>query len=694
MRAIPALVVLALAASACAPPVAKSGHDAAVPDGTDASSAFDGGPSDVDGGSPDAGEADAGPDFTPVSVSAAVAKVKNLLVGLPPTDAEVEAVVADRAALNGLVAQWMTLPQYNEKLLRFFTTQFQQDQWTFWDLTFQFHGNIPFMNDQRRFVENLQQSFARTALQLIAEGKPFTEVLTTKRLMMTTAVMATYATVDVTHMDDGYNMVDLFQRDQPSQVTVQSAGNIPLQQTTDPLNPYFLVFNAPSIATSYQTGCPYGTLTYPAPASYSAIADLLYGYQPRVPDRPGCFPPLVAAPARYITDADFSDWRMVTVRQPQTAEATTRFYDLLTMRGGQELVLHTPRVGFFTTPAFAARWQTNDSNQHRVVANQTLIVALGKPIGLTNTTQPRSLAALDTAHAGPGTTCYECHQSLDPMRQFFHQSYSYYFGTQDVPEVLAVDGQFAFHGVVGSGSRIEDLGDLLASHPMFGAAWVQKLCTYASSAPCDESDPEFQRLVGVFTESHYNWNALAKALFASPLVTYLQATDSVVGNGQVFPVARRDHLCATLSSRLGIADVCGLNVNTPSFSQVLTTIAGSWPSDQYSRGNESPSLAVTPSTMTRGGMEALCFDLAQKLVDNGTSGYNSADPTASIDKLTGTLMGLTSDRSAGPAAVLLDHYNAALAMGTPPTNPQNKVNAMKSTFVLACLSPYVIGVGQ
>ena len=43
-----------------------------------------------------------------------VAKVKNLLLGLPPTDDEVQAVQADPAALKTLISTLMQLPQYDQ----------------------------------------------------------------------------------------------------------------------------------------------------------------------------------------------------------------------------------------------------------------------------------------------------------------------------------------------------------------------------------------------------------------------------------------------------------------------------------------------------------------------------------------------------------------------------------------------------
>src|SRR5437879_5809408 len=57
-----------------------------------------------------------------------VAKVKNILLGLPPTDAEVAAVIADPSALAGLIDSWMARPEYSQKMMVFFELAFQQTQ--------------------------------------------------------------------------------------------------------------------------------------------------------------------------------------------------------------------------------------------------------------------------------------------------------------------------------------------------------------------------------------------------------------------------------------------------------------------------------------------------------------------------------------------------------------------------------------
>jgi hypothetical protein len=353
--------------------------------------------------------------------------------------------------------------------------------------------------------------------------------------------------------------------------------------------------------------------------------------------------------------------------------------------------LRTPRVGFFTTPSFLAEWNTNNSNQARVTANQTLIVALGHGISPQNATLPPSTAAVDQTHAAPGTACYACHQSLDPMRQYFRQQYSYYFHPQTSQAQISQPGSFGFRGVSLSGSSIFDLASQLAGHPDFAGSWVQKLCTWANSARCDETDGEFQRIAALFADSNYDWKTLELTVFSSPLVTYLAPTKTVSQGGQVFPVARRDHLCASLSNRLGIPDACGLDVNTvvPQDLKAVQFIAGVLPSDAYSRGAEEPVLANDPNLFFRTGMENICAVFAARLIDAGaTPQWSSASPDAAIADFVHTLMGVGTGRDATPISILTGHLASARAAGLSGSD------ALKSTFVLACLSPSVVGIGQ
>ena len=64
---------------------------------------------------------------------------------------------------------------------------------------FDFGGSTRNVGDDAfpRLVQNLQDSFALTAWQLVKEGRPFTETLTTKRFRMTTALKSLYVQIEM-----------------------------------------------------------------------------------------------------------------------------------------------------------------------------------------------------------------------------------------------------------------------------------------------------------------------------------------------------------------------------------------------------------------------------------------------------------------------------------------------------------------
>src|SRR5579863_10245677 len=151
-------------------------------------------------------------NFVADSPQTYVAKVKTILVGEQPTDAELKAVVADPNALAGLVQQWMQLPEYNAKMEVFFELQFQQTQIT----TADFVDMIPPRGFDRGpganiLLQNVRESFARTVLELVKEGQPLTQAFTTHRVMMTPALMSLYAFMDDRQLlSDGTTIVDNF----------------------------------------------------------------------------------------------------------------------------------------------------------------------------------------------------------------------------------------------------------------------------------------------------------------------------------------------------------------------------------------------------------------------------------------------------------------------------------------------------
>src|SRR5262245_63906915 len=144
----------------------------------------------------------------------AVRKVKNLLTGMPPSDEDVALVTSTGAAgLQQLVSTWQTTDPYRglfaDKMVGFFRNAFQQTGFTpTEDFKIQLltNGGFDFgpggsrlAGDDAfpRIVQNLQDSFAKTAWQLVQEGHPFTETLTTNRFVMTTALKSLYVQVEM-----------------------------------------------------------------------------------------------------------------------------------------------------------------------------------------------------------------------------------------------------------------------------------------------------------------------------------------------------------------------------------------------------------------------------------------------------------------------------------------------------------------
>jgi hypothetical protein len=650
----------------------------------------------------DAGAATAAPfAFEQDSPAVYVAKVKNLLVGLPPTDAEVTAVTSDPAQLKTLIDGWMMLPQYQSKMLRFFELAFQQTQITVADYADQVSPITADINATTGplFVQNASESFARTMLALVSRGAPFTQAATTTQFMMTPALMEFYAFLDAWQVDDAGKVTDRTAKANPGvMVTVEaSKGPIPIADTLNPSSPNYMHWYDPDVGTAARLvaeGCTQDPLVYPIAGNvlHYLMTGALAGLKGTTCTVLGGSP----SSAQLTTD-DYSTWKMVTIRAAAAGESPTAFYDLQTLRTSNELVLAVPRIGFFSTPAFFANWQTNTSNQARVTTNQALIVALGSQVDGTDATNPPTTPGLDTVHASQAA-CVGCHKTLDPTRSIMASTYSWDYHNQVEAEYEDQQGLFAFENVIRPMANITDFASTLAAHPLFAQAWAQKLCYYANSSPCQPTDPEFQRIVGVFTSSNYQWNALVREIFASPITTNAAPTATRADEGKIIAVSRRDHLCAALDARLGFADICSLDASTPDGAKTtIPEIVSGLPSDGYGRGAVAPVLPNQPTLFYRAGTENICEAAAALVIDvpmakqiAGVKQWSSAQATAAIADMVQTVMGLTSSdpRSAAAEQLLGSHFTAAMSSGATATA------ALQSTFVAACLAPSAVSIGM
>jgi hypothetical protein len=320
-----------------------------------------------------------------------------------------------------------------------------------------------------------------------------------------------------------------------------------------------------------------------------------------------------------------------------------------------------------------------------VTINQTLIVALGKSFdgdAVTDFSPP-----LDGEHAEPGSECYGCHQTLDPMRDFFRASYTNFYGQQLDPDRVNLDATFIFGGMQMEGNGVADLAAGLATHPDFPYAWAHKLCYYANSAPCVEGE-ELDRIVGAFKESDLDFRVLVRELFSSPLVTGDVCLDGVDA-GTTATISRRSTFCNVLSQRLGVEDICGVRTHfrdgTTLQNKVRDAVA-SVPDDAFSRAVVEPVVIGETGLFSRANKEVACVQAAQ----NGyVDAFGDASSDEATDTMVTTLMGLpkSDPRHAEALTILRDHVTEAVTAG------KTEVEALESAFVLACMSPSVAGIG-
>jgi hypothetical protein len=512
--------------------------------------------------------------------------------------------------------------------------------------------------------------------------------------------MELYAFLDAWQVNDQGKAVDawaaMFQK--KSIVLQNDAGVVPPEVTFDAGGPLFLhLYDADVGHLVYNGAEECQTDPVSLPASSSTLHQVLYGVVPNhsvgLADGGVMHCPLRSGTASgvQLTADDFTTWRMVTVRPPVGTEAVTHFYELSKLRTATQLVLKTPRPGFFTTPAFAANWPTNQSNQMRVTINQALIVATGTAIDGLDLTATPTTPGLDTEHASD-PACYSCHRILDPTKAILASTYSWFYGPQTEQALVAEKGRFQFQGVVKTVATIDDFAAVLAAHPSVPMAWAQKLCEYANSAPCQKDDPEFLRVVSAFTAAKGSWSALVRELLSSPLVTNLAFTRTSAAQGEVVAVSRRDHLCAALDARLHLSDVCGRRGKG---TGGVPQIAAGLPSDGYGRGATEPVLPNTPTLFYRAGLENICANVAGIVVDAAyrvdqpnAVRWSSASVDVALDGFTTSLLGLNGSdaRWAAARAVLAGHFADA-------RKTASATDSLRSTFVLACLSPTFVGVG-
>lgn len=649
------------------------------------------------------------PPFEALPPRAYAAKVKDILTGLALTDDELVKVTADPRALRALIDVWMTTDQFKEKSFEFFKTAFQQTQIGATELDDQLgitQGGIPNV-EQRKMLRAVEEMFARTVMDIVAEGRPFTDVLTTTKFRMNPPLMAALAYMDAAPKDDLERALPAgswvlqkfgptFRYLQATNVDPATGIQTPIswEESTNPLSPNFMKFTfrqPPMRADVVYVPCK-DELEAKGASAIRNVWRAMFGARPSCQGAPA-EPPV-------FTDADWNDWRVVTVRAPRAGEERTVFWDTAKLRNPEtaELVVATPRVGFFTTLAFFANWPTNPSNQYRVTTNQALIVALGRSFDDRATTVQLMETSVDAQHVEPNSPCFGCHQMLDPMRDFFKQSYSLTYFQQlsnldPKAPALPAEGVFTLDGSPAvRGQGVAAFARAMAQHPAFAASWTQKLCQLANAEVCNEQDPEFLRVANAWKASKFEYRTLVRELFSSPLVTFAEKTKTAEQYGVVMAIARREQLCARLSSRLGAKDVCNKIGTTglPRIAGKMKNLSLGVPGSGYARADELPVTPHDPNLFFASGTEKMCVELAGQLVENPMTGrWKVATKEQAFADFVSVLMGIppSDPRSAAMVGILSRHYTAAAA------KERSTADSLRSTFTLACSSPIAVSIG-
>ncbi|MFT5352817.1 MAG: hypothetical protein ACI9KE_000014 [Polyangiales bacterium] len=648
---------------------------------------FDGGPG-FDGGPPPPPFDSAAPiPFDPLPTASALSKVKYILTGLAPTDEEFAmydgAADADATedALRGMIDGWMTTPEFEGQLKSMMQLLFQTnvDTLLLKDYAGVRRGGNPFRDFDRRgarISESILQAWPETVWNIVSSGGDFRETMNTDTYMLNVPMMMLLAYADANPRDDhGVRDESYIRTRFPGlhPAFTEDTG-IPLAQSLDPGHANFMQFsytrawtgnNATQMACVERLAAGY-TNRNDVP---EVILGMLFG-------RPiaQCIIEL-----NHFTAEDF-EMRPVRIVPTSNVDERTLFFDMDELRATDTLRLGTEHYGFHGDIGFQGFWLTNDGNEHRVTANQAIVVALGKNFNPDSISSIADSSEPDEEHADPTTACWGCHRGLDPMRDFFRQSYTA-FGSEriagadnePVPETAAFG--------VGLPSAVEGVGverfaNILFDHPDLASAWTQKVCRLANGFDCATDDAELMAASTAFVAEGYDFRVLLREVLVSNAVVFQErsATWDLAGSAGVGTAARSD-MCLRLTLSLGVA-VCD-------HARVVNIVAAA-PDWVFPRGDRSPTLSNRPALFFSAATERGCQAIGERAL--GTTTMPTERPEL-ISFLVHQVMGITpSDPRSGSLTTILDeHYEEVMeAEGGSATR------ARQDAFVLACESPTAV----
>ena len=424
-----------------------------------------------------------------------------------------------------MIDGWMTTPEFETQFKAMTRLLFQTnvDTLLLKDYVGVRRGGNPIRDFDRRgarLSESILASWPETVWNIVSNGGDFRETMNTDTYMLNVPMMMLLAYTDANPRDDhGVRDESYIRTRFPgiNPVFTEDSG-IPLAQSLNPSHANFMQF---SYTRAWANRTP----------TQMACADrLAAGYENRNDVPEVIFGMLMGRPIaqciielNHFTEADF-EMRPVRIVPTSDVNERTLFFDLSELRTTDTLRLGTERYGFHGDVGFQGFWLTNDGNEHRVTANQAIVVALGKNFNPEAVSSIADTAEPDAEHADPTTACWGCHRGLDPMRDFFRHSYTA-FGSERIDgadnepvPATAAFGIGLFEAVEGDG--VKDFADILFSHPDLAGAWTQKLCRVANGFDCAEDDEELVAASRAFVASGYDFRVLLREVMASNAVVF------------------------------------------------------------------------------------------------------------------------------------------------------------------------------
>jgi hypothetical protein len=213
--------------------------------------------------------------------------------------------------------------------------------------------------------------------------------------------------------------------------------------------------------------------------------------------------------------------------------------------------------------------------------------------------------------------------------------------------------------------------------------------------PCDPSDPEIERIAELFAKSDFDFLGLVKNMVQSPIITFSTRTKTGEEQGTSTAVAEMNRFCERLEARLDIADPCDVRGQSALRFAVraAASLAQGLAVSAHGRGETRPVVPVDPMLFSTAAAEAFCDRIGINVVDRNDHPLRRFNPDAldaSIKTIVVDVMGLppSDPRHQGVYDLLTAHYAQAAAV-----QGVNRVQALRSTFTVACASPLLTGVG-